>query len=185
MDLRARRRRRGADDDAVHAAELDRGRRQSRAPSGTWTLPLLGDVSRTALIVGVVVAVLTWAVIIGGIKSIGRAAEKLAPLKVGLYLVGGAHRHRHASPIGCRTSSRWSSREAFATQSAMGFGIFIAMRYGIARGIYANEAGYGTAAVAYGTAKTTNPVAAGPAGGDGSVHRLVRDGDDQRDDRFS
>ena len=44
---------------------------------------------RTALIVGVIVAVLTWAVIIGGIKSIGRAAEKLAPLKVGLYLVGG------------------------------------------------------------------------------------------------
>src|SRR5204863_8305295 len=39
--------------------------------------------------VGIVVAVLTWLVIIGGIKSIGRAAEKLSPLKVGLYLVGG------------------------------------------------------------------------------------------------
>ena len=37
---------------------------------------------------GVVIAVLTWLVIIGGIKSIGRAAEKLSPLKVGLYLVG-------------------------------------------------------------------------------------------------
>ena len=32
---------------------------------------------------------LTWLVIIGGIKSIGRAAEKLSPLKVGLYLAGG------------------------------------------------------------------------------------------------
>src|SRR6187200_143799 len=40
-------------------------------------------------IVGVVVAVLTWAVIIGGVKSIGRAMDKLAPLKVFLYLVGG------------------------------------------------------------------------------------------------
>ena len=90
VDLRARRRRRGADDHAVHAAELDRGRRQPRAPSGRQTLPMLGDVSRTALITGVVVAVLTWAVIIGGIKSIGRAAEKLAPLKVGLYLLGGS-----------------------------------------------------------------------------------------------
>ena len=38
---------------------------------------------------GVVIAVLAWLVIIGGIKSIGRAAEKLAPLKVGLYLAGG------------------------------------------------------------------------------------------------
>jgi AGCS family alanine or glycine:cation symporter len=47
--------------------------------------------------------------------------------------------------------------EALATRSAMGFGIFIAMRYGIARGIYANEAGYGTAAVAYGTARTSDP----------------------------
>ena len=38
------------------------------------------------LAVGLVVAVLTWLVIIGGIKSIGRAAERLSPLKVGLYL---------------------------------------------------------------------------------------------------
>ena len=37
----------------------------------------------------IVIAMLAWLVIIGGIKSIGRAAEKLSPLKVGLYLVGG------------------------------------------------------------------------------------------------
>ena len=40
------------------------------------------------LVSGITIAVLTWLVIIGGIKSIGRAAEKLSPLKVGLYLVG-------------------------------------------------------------------------------------------------
>jgi len=107
-------------------------------------------------IVGVVVAVLTWAVIIGGVKSIGRVAEKLAPLKVGLYLVGGliviftfADRLPYVFSL--------VFEEALTTRSAMGFGIFMAMRYGIARGIYANEAGYGTAAVAYGTAKTTDP----------------------------
>src|SRR4029078_10289961 len=38
---------------------------------------------------GIAIAVLTCLLIIGGIKSIGRAAEKLSPLKVGLYLVGG------------------------------------------------------------------------------------------------
>jgi Na+/alanine symporter len=48
------------------------------------------------------------------------------------------------------------TRGARRTQSVMGFGMFIAMRYGIARGVYANEAGYGTAAVAYGTAKSTD-----------------------------
>ena len=52
-------------------------------------------------------------------------------------------------------------REALTTQSALGFGMFVAMRYGIARGIYANEAGYGTAAVAYGTAQSTQPAQQG------------------------
>jgi AGCS family alanine or glycine:cation symporter len=111
-------------------------------------------------IVGIVVAVLTWAVIIGGIKSIGRAAEKLVPVKVGLYLIGGlvviisfADRLPHVFSM--------VFHEALTTRSAMGFGMFIAMRYGIARGIYANEAGYGTAAVAYGTAKSGRPVQQG------------------------
>ena len=107
-------------------------------------------------VVGVVVAFLTWLVIIGGVKSIGRVAEKLAPLKVGLYLVGGlivivtfANRLPHVFSL--------VFSEALSMKSLMGFGMFTAMRYGIARGIYANEAGYGTAAVAYGTAKTTDP----------------------------
>ena len=129
-------------------------------PSGTLELPVIGTVNRTALIVGVAVAILTWAVIIGGVKTIGRAAEKLAPLKVGLYLIGGL-------VVIASFSSRLPHvfslifSEALTTRSAMGFGVFIAMRYGIARGIYANEAGYGTAAVAYGSAKTTNPAQQG------------------------
>ena len=109
---------------------------------------------------GVVVAVLTWLVIIGGIKSIGRAAEKLAPAKVGVYLLGSLV-----------VIASFASRipdvlalvvgEAFTTQSAFGFGIFTAMRYGLARGLYANEAGYGTAAVAYGTARSDRPAQQG------------------------
>jgi AGCS family alanine or glycine:cation symporter len=110
--------------------------------------------------VGIVVAVLTWLVIIGGIKSIGRVAEKLSPFKVGLYLAGGlivivfnAARIPHVLAM--------VVREAFNMHSAVGFGLFIAMRYGIARGVYANEAGYGTAAVAYGTAQSAQPVQQG------------------------
>lgn len=107
-------------------------------------------------VAGIVIAVLVWAVIIGGIKSIGRVAEFLSPLKVGLYLVGGlvvivmfADRLPHVFGL--------VFSEALTTRSAMGFGWFIAMRYGIARGVYANEAGYGTAAVAYGTARSDRP----------------------------
>jgi AGCS family alanine or glycine:cation symporter len=125
-------------------------------PTGELTLPLLGTVNRTAFFAGVALAIMTWAVIIGGIKSIGRAVEKLSPIKVGLYLIGGAvvivtfiDRLPYVLTL--------VVDEAFSFRSAMGFGIFTAMRYGIARGIYANEAGYGTAAVAYGTARSNRP----------------------------
>ena len=111
---------------------------------------------------GIAIAVLTWLVIIGGIKSIGRAAERLSPLKVGLYLVGGLI-------VIAMNAARIPSvvamivERAFSMQAAAGggLGILIAMRYGIARGIYANEAGYGTAAVAYGTAQSAQPVQQG------------------------
>ncbi|MCA1560220.1 MAG: amino acid carrier protein [Acidobacteria bacterium] len=109
---------------------------------------------------GVAVAILTWLVIIGGIKSIGRAAEKLTPLKVGLFFAGGLI-------VVVSFASRIPEvlalvfREAFTTQSALGFGMFTAMRFGLARGLYANEAGYGTAAVAYGTARSDRPVQQG------------------------
>src|SRR5688572_4175286 len=125
-------------------------------PSGDITLPLLGTVSKTAFFTGLALALMTFAVIVGGIKSIGRAVEKLSPLKVGLYLLGGAvviitfiDRVPHVLSL--------VFTEAFTMRSAMGFGIFTAMRYGIARGVYANEAGYGTAAVAYGTARSDRP----------------------------
>jgi AGCS family alanine or glycine:cation symporter len=109
---------------------------------------------------GAIIAVLTWLVIIGGIKSIGRAAAKLTPLKVGLYLAGGLF-------VIVSFAGRIPEvlalvfREAFTTESSLGFGVFMAMRYGLARGLYANEAGYGTAAVAYGTAQSDRPAQQG------------------------
>src|SRR5437867_3213721 len=115
-------------------------------------------------VTGILVAVLTWLVVIGGIKSIGRAAERLAPLKVFLYLAGGIIvilTHAGAVP----GVFALIFREAFSTRAAVGtaagIGIRVAMRYGLARGIYANEAGYGTAAVAYGTARSQEPVQQG------------------------
>jgi AGCS family alanine or glycine:cation symporter len=111
-------------------------------------------------ITGAAVAVLTWLVVIGGIRSIGRAMERLAPLKVFLYLAGGlvvlaAHVRELPGVLAL------IFREAFSvgavTGGTAGVGLMVAMRYGLARGIYANEAGYGTAAVAYGTARSESP----------------------------
>jgi AGCS family alanine or glycine:cation symporter len=109
---------------------------------------------------GVIIAVLTWLVIIGGLRSIGRVAERLSPLKVGLYFAGGlivivANAARIPEVLALVV------REAFSMQAASGsvagVGVWVAIRFGLARGIYANEAGYGTAAVAYGTAASRQP----------------------------
>ena len=120
----------------------------------------------STLATGVLVAVLTWLVIIGGVKSIGRAAEKLAPAKVILYLAGGLlvialHADRLPETFGL------VFREAFSLRAGMGsvagLAMMTAMRYGLARGLYANEAGYGTAAFVYGTARTSRPAQQGYA----------------------
>jgi AGCS family alanine or glycine:cation symporter len=115
---------------------------------------------------GVGVAILAWLVIIGGVRSIGRAAEKLTPLKVTLYLLGGllvivTHADRLGAVLALVVEEAFSFRAGLG--SAAGIGIMTAMRYGLARGIYANEAGYGTAAVAYGTARSRRPVQQGYA----------------------
>jgi len=123
----------------------------------------MADVLRSQLGVptwasGLGIALLAWLVIIG------RVAEKLSPLKVILYVGGGLATivvHRGQLPHVLVLILR----EAFSLKGALGgtagVGMMVAMRYGLARGIYANEAGYGTAAVVYGTARSQRPVQQG------------------------
>jgi AGCS family alanine or glycine:cation symporter len=115
---------------------------------------------------GLVVAVLAGLVVVGGLKSIGRAAEKLSPAKVTLYLAGGLlvillHADRLPATLALVFREAFSTRAAAG--SAAGVGILMAMRYGLARGMYANEAGYGTAAFVYGTARSRRPARQGLA----------------------
>jgi AGCS family alanine or glycine:cation symporter len=138
------------------AVVLDSQLQAHGVDSGRW--PIGGvQIDRDALLIGCVLAVLTWLVIVGGIKSIGRAAEKLSPLKVGLYVIGGLivlvlHADRLPGVLAL------VFREAFSMQAAAGgtggWVMINAIRYGVMRGVYANEAGYGTAAVVYGVAKS-------------------------------
>ena len=135
------------------------------------------------LATGVVVAVLTWLVIVGGVRSIGRVAEKLSPAKVILYLAGGllvivVHADRLPETLALVFREAFSLRAAAG--SAAGLGMMMAMRYGLARGMYANEAGYGTAAFVYGTARSQTAGPAGPGRGDGGVRHLLPDLVDQR-----
>ena len=112
------------------------------------------------VVTGILLAVLCFVTIIGGVKTIGRALEKAAPLKVILYLTGGAIvLVSHGADLPAAFSMIFQG--AFGLDAALGgtagAGIMLAMRYGIARGIYANEAGYGTAAVVYGAARSKDP----------------------------
>lgn len=112
------------------------------------------------LATGIVLAVLCFAVIIGGVKSIGRALVRLAPLKVIFYVGGGLLvlvLNAAAIPNAIAAIFLGAFTKDAAFGGAMGIGIMNAMRYGVARGIYANEAGYGTAAVVYGAARTNDP----------------------------
>jgi alanine or glycine:cation symporter, AGCS family len=116
------------------------------------------------LYTGLVLAALAALVILGGIHAIGRAAEKLTPVKVVLYLAGGLfviawHIDRLPATLALVFQEAFSLRAGAG--SVAGLGIMVAMRYGLARGIYANEAGYGTAAVAYGTAQSQRPLQQG------------------------
>jgi AGCS family alanine or glycine:cation symporter len=92
-----------------------------------------------------------------GISRSAARLEKLTPLKVGLP---GRRDFRHR--VLCLSHSRGpraGRREAFDAGCRRRQPRFlVAMRFGLARGMYANEAGYGTAAVAYGTAQSRRPV---------------------------
>jgi len=141
------------------AVVLDSQLKQHNVTLGDWSVGA-SQISVNRLAIGVVLAVLTWLVIIGGVKSIGRAAEKLSPLKVGFYLLGGlfvivTHLPQLPEVLALVFREAFSLKAGLGT--AEGAAVWAALRYGMARGAYANEAGYGTAAVVYGVAKSDRP----------------------------
>ena len=113
---------------------------------------------------GIVLAVLTAAVILGGIKRIGQFTEYLVPFMALFYLAGGLFiLVRFASEIPAAISLVMTS--AFsggaATGGFAGSTVMMAMRYGIARGLFSNEAGLGSAPLVHAAARTDHPVRQG------------------------
>ena len=113
---------------------------------------------------GVALALFTWIVVIGGAKKVAAASERLAPAMVGLYLAGGLVvivAFAGQLPAVLTTIFQQAFSLEAAGGGAVGTAMMVAVRYGLARGIYANEAGYGTAAVAYGSAASDRPAVQG------------------------
>lgn len=110
-------------------------------------------------LIGLICAILMGMIIIGGIKAITKVAMKAVPFMVYLYLVAGVvilianwHNLPHAFYI--------SMKEAFFPQSVAG-GIIGIMIIGMRRSVQTNEAGTGSAPIAYATAQTDEPISQG------------------------
>ena len=112
-------------------------------------------------ITGAVMTTLTAIVILGGIKSIASVCEKLVPFMAAFYVLGCLILLvMHASTLPETIVTIVTS--AFAGQAAVGgfigAGISQAIRYGIARGLFSNESGLGSAPIVAAAAQTKNPV---------------------------
>ena len=112
-------------------------------------------------IVGVVVAALTALVIFGGIKSIANVCEKLVPFMAIFYVLGcliilGIN-YDFIIPA-LKTIGTLAFQPGAVEGGLVGRGIMIAMQYGVARGLFSNESGMGSAPIAAAAAQTRNPV---------------------------
>jgi len=112
-------------------------------------------------ITGVALTICTALVILGGVKSIAKCCEKLVPLMAGLYILGCVViLFINAPYIGSAFKLIVSS--AFTPTAAgggfVGATVMMAIRFGIARGLFTNESGLGSAPIAAAAAMTKNPV---------------------------
>ena len=111
--------------------------------------------------IGLIVAALTAVIIFGGIKSIAGVCEKLVPFMALFYCIGciiilGINRDFLLPAI--RTIFTLAFRPGAAAGGLVGGGIMVALHYGVARGLFANESGMGSAPIAAAAAQTRNPV---------------------------
>lgn len=119
------------------------------------------NVGAPGWVIGIVIAVLTAIVIFGGIKSIANVCEKLVPFMAAFYVLGciiilGIN-YDYIIPA-IQTICRLAFTPGAAAGGLVGTGIRLAMQYGIARGLFSNESGMGSAPIAAAAAQTRNPV---------------------------
>lgn len=110
---------------------------------------------------GIVLMVLVAAVVLGGVSSIARVCSMLVPFMAALYVLGciyilcvnGAYVVPAVRLIVCSAFSPGAVGGGFA-----GGSVLLAARYGIARGLFSNESGLGSAPIVAAAARTKNPV---------------------------
>ncbi len=112
-------------------------------------------------ITGIAITVFTGCVILGGITSIARTCEKFVPLMMMFYILGCVillcmKWQTVPQTLGLIFTSAFTGQAALG--GFLGAGMKEAMRFGVARGLFSNEAGMGSAPIVAAAARTSNPV---------------------------
>jgi len=113
------------------------------------------------LATGIVMAVATAAVILGGISSIGRVTGVLVPVMILVYVAGSVLiliLNAGAIPAAFGLIFEYAFNPAAATGGFAGAALMITIRMGVSRGVFSNESGMGSSPIAAAAAKTRHPV---------------------------
>ncbi|MEW6308870.1 MAG: sodium:alanine symporter family protein [Bacillota bacterium] len=112
------------------------------------------------LVTGLALATLVALVIVGGLKRIGSVTEKLVPLMALFYATGALFvvgTHLSLVPAAFAAIFRGAFTGTAAAGGFAGAAVTSAIRFGVARGIFTNEAGLGSASIAHASARTDHP----------------------------
>lgn len=113
------------------------------------------------MIIGITVAGLTGLVIFGGIKTISKVCEKLVPYMALFYAIGCmvilVMNYDYIIPA-IKAICILAFKPGAVAGGLIGSGVMAAMRFGVARGLFSNESGMGSAPIVSAAAKTYNPV---------------------------
>ncbi len=125
---------------------------------------LSSNLGVSPILTGIVMAVLVALVLLGGIRRIAIVAGKLVPLMAISYVLAGVvilTMNASQIPAAFDLIFTYAFTPIAATGGFAGAAVWAAIRFGVARGIFSNEAGLGSAPIAHAAAKTNDPVRQG------------------------
>ncbi len=132
----------------------------SSVQSNTVALAVENSLGIETWMTGIIITAFSALVILGGIKSISKASSVIVPIMAVGYVAGGLVIILNNLEL-VAPALKMIFTYAFTGEAAVGGAIGAAIRYGVARGVFSNEAGMGSAPIAAAAAKTDHPARQG------------------------
>ncbi|MCD1295076.1 sodium:alanine symporter family protein [Methanocella sp. CWC-04] len=128
---------------------------------GSIHLPVIGEILTLSFTIGLALVLVTALVIFGGIKKIGKVTSVIIPFLAFFYVTGGLIvllMNYHRIPDTFFMVIKYAFTPYALSGGVIGYAVSEAVRYGMARGVFSNEAGLGSAPIAYAAARSKTPV---------------------------